>query len=155
MNIFFLDENVEKCAQYHCDKHCVKMILETAQLLCSAHWMVGNEAPYRLTHKNHPCAIWVRKSIYNYNWLLELGFALCAEYHRRYDKVHKCQAVMDWCEFNIPDLPEVPFSVPPQCMPDIYKQSNTVKAYRAYYMGEKAGFAVWKHTLTPTWFRVD
>lgn len=152
MNIFFLDENIEKCAAYHCDKHVVKMILETAQLLCSAHWMVGNEAPYRLTHKNHPCAIWVRQSIYNYNWLLELGFALCAEYNRRYDKVHKTQRVMDWCEKNIPDLPDRNFTIPPQCMPEIYKQSCTVEAYRAYYRGEKKEFAVWKHTLTPTWF---
>jgi len=63
MNIFFLDFDTEKCAKYHCDKHVVKMILETAQLLCGTHWVIGSEAPYKLSHKNHPCAIWTRESL--------------------------------------------------------------------------------------------
>lgn len=69
MNIFILDTNPKIAAQYHVDKHVVKMILETAQLLCSAHWLNGSEAPYKLTHKNHPCAIWTRECVENYNWL--------------------------------------------------------------------------------------
>ena len=80
MNIFYLDEDVKKCAEYHCDKHCIKMILETAQLLCGVHWATGGDAPYRLSHKNHPCAIWARESYSNYVWLTDLGFALCNEY---------------------------------------------------------------------------
>jgi hypothetical protein len=77
MNIFYLDKSPYTCARYHCDKHVVKMILETAQLLCGAHWATGGTAQYKPTHLNHPCAIWVRKSLSNYKWLCELGFNLC------------------------------------------------------------------------------
>ena len=73
MNIFILDLDPQSCAEAHCDKHVVKMILETAQLLSSALWITGVEAPYRLTHKNHPCAIWTRESLDNYMWLCQLG----------------------------------------------------------------------------------
>jgi hypothetical protein len=69
MNIFFLDENPTLSAKYHVDKHVVKMILETAQLLCSVHHVtdqVTDQVPYKLSHKNHPCAIWARESLSNY-----------------------------------------------------------------------------------------
>lgn len=60
MNIFYLDKDPKLCAQYHCDKHVVKMILESAQLLCTAvNEAAGKEvAPYKSTHVNHPCSIW-------------------------------------------------------------------------------------------------
>ena len=79
MNIFVLDENPQVAAQMHNDKHVVKMILETAQLLCGVHHMVGGDydIPYKLSHKNHPCAIWVRQCIENYIWLCDLGLSLC------------------------------------------------------------------------------
>jgi len=35
MNLFYLDEDLEKCAQYHVDKHVSKMILEAAQIICT------------------------------------------------------------------------------------------------------------------------
>ena len=77
MNIFFLDENPQLNAQYHCDKHVVKMILETAQLLCSVHHMCDEvDVPYKLAHKNNPCSIWCRKSLTNYLALCELGLEL-------------------------------------------------------------------------------
>jgi len=84
MNIFVLDTNQEKNPEYHCDKHVVKMIVETAQLLCSAHWMSGGSATYRKTHVNHPCAVWARKTKSNYLWLCNHGLALCNEYTKRY-----------------------------------------------------------------------
>ena len=43
MNIFYLHENPEICAEYHCDKHVVKMILETAQMLSTAHRIIDGE----------------------------------------------------------------------------------------------------------------
>ena len=73
MNIFFLDNDIRKCAIYHCDKHVVKMTLETAQLLCGVHHIIGGDAPYKLSHKNHPCSIWARESLSNYMLLSELG----------------------------------------------------------------------------------
>ena len=101
MNIFYLDKNPKLCAQYHVDRHVVKMILETAQLLSTAHWLTGGEGPYRATHKNHPSAIWARSNKSNYNWLCKLGLELCEEYTYRYGKIHKTQQHLEWLSKNI------------------------------------------------------
>ncbi len=97
MNIFVLDQDPKVCAKYHNNKHVVKMILETAQLLCGVHHMVESkiEIPYKLSHKNHPCSIWARECIENYVWLCDLGMELCFEYTYRYGKKHKSQAVFE------------------------------------------------------------
>lgn len=132
MNIFVLDNNVELSAQYHCDKHVVKMILETAQLLCSAH--EPGVAPYRRTHYNHPCSKWVRTTTGNYLWLADFGLALCREYTHRYGKRHKSQDVIEWAEESIPDsIPLGDLTPFAQAMPDQFKHVNTVLAYRRYY----------------------
>jgi hypothetical protein len=151
MNIFYLDNDVNKCAEYHCDKHIVKMTLETAQLLCSAHWVVGGQAPYKLAHKNHPCSIWVRSSLSNYIYLCNLGLALCSEYEYRYNKIHKSKSVISWCLTNLPDLKDIGLTPPALAMPEQYKSSDPVKAYRNYYIYEKS-FAKWKFRSIPFWY---
>ena len=153
MNIFFLDTDVKKCAQDHCDKHCVKMILETAQLLCGVHHVVGtqNQIPYKLSHKNHPCSIWTRESLTNYLYLCELGMELCAEYTSRYGKKHKSEQVIMWCIGNKPNIPDLGFTEPPKAMPDEYKVPDVVQSYRNYYIGEKIKFAKWKNGHIPNW----
>lgn len=153
MNIFYLDKSPSTCARYHNDKHVVKMILETAQLLCGSHWATGSEAPYKLSHKNHPCSLWVREDISNYNWLCELGIYLCYEYRHRYGKTHKSYDVILWCCDNKPNIPDVGFTSPALAMPDEYKiHNNPVQSYRDYYKGEKSGFSVWKNREIPSWF---
>lgn len=152
MNIFFLDSDPKVCATYHNDKHVVKMILETAQLLCGVHWVIGGEAPYKLSHKNHPCSIWVRSSLENYLWLCELGLELCKEYSYRYGKKHKSQQIIEWCIIHKPNIPDIPFQVPPKAMPDIYKVDDVSQSYRNYYMGEKRDFSKWKNREVPLWF---
>ena len=154
MNIFFLDYDVKKCAQYHVDKHAVKMILETSQLLCGVHWVIGKEAPYKLSHKNHPCSIWTRESLSNYLYLCELGLELCKEYTYRYGKRHKSQEVIEWCLINKPNIPDIGFTKPAMAMPDEYKVKSVVESYRNYYMGAKSGLAVWKNREKPEWFSV-
>jgi hypothetical protein len=155
MNIFVLDWNHKTCARYHNDKHVVKMILETAQLLCGAHWATGGEAQYKLSHKNHPCAIWVREDLNNYMWLCELGINLCWEYKHRYGKTHKSYDVIMWCCDNHPKIPRNQLTEPPMAMPDQYKvPGNVIQSYRNYYMGEKAGFANWKNREVPKWFNI-
>lgn len=156
MNIFFLDENPTLSAQYHVDKHVVKMILETAQLLCSVHHVteqVTEQVPYKLSHKNHPCAVWARQSLSNYLYLCELGLELCKEYTYRYGKRHKSQDVIEWCLINKPNIPDVGFTEPAKAMPDEYKVKSVVESYRNYYMGAKSGFAVWKNREKPSWFK--
>ena len=154
MNIFILDYDVRKCAQYHVDKHVVKMILETAQLLCGVHWVAESQylIPYKLSHKNHPCSIWARKSLSNYLYLCELGLELCKEYTYRYGKRHKSQDVIEWCLIHKPNIPDIGFTEPAKAMPDEYKVESVVESYRNYYMGAKSEFAVWKNREKPFWF---
>lgn len=152
MNIFFLDYDTKKCAQYHCDKHVVKMILETAQLLCGAHWATGSEAPYKLSHKNHPCSIWVRESQSNYLYLCDLGLELCKEYTYRYGKRHKSQQIIEWCVTNKLNICDKGFTEPPKAMPDECKLESVIDSYRNYYIKEKKSFAKWKNRNVPEWF---
>jgi len=155
MNIFFLDMDVKKCAEYHCDKHVVKMILETAQLLCGVHHMtdqVTDQVPYKLSHKNHPCSIWVRESLSNYLYLCELGLALGEEYTYRYGKKHKSVEVLEWCLSNRPNIKDIGFTTPPLAMPDEYKVDSVVESYRNYYKGAKSEIVSWKNRETPDWF---
>tara|TARA_Y100001963_G_C6791749_1_gene455880 strand:- start:7296 stop:7772 length:477 start_codon:yes stop_codon:yes gene_type:complete len=151
MNIFVLDKDPQIAATMACDKHVIKMILETAQMLCAVAIAKGHEMPYRATHKHHPCTLWAGHSRGNWNWLVEHGVALCEEYTKRYGKVHKSQRVIEHAiDINIMfDKQELtPFA---QAMPEQYKNDCVVTAYRAYYMGEKARFATWK-TKTPDWW---
>ena len=142
MNIFYLSTDPEKAAKYMYNKHVVKMILESAQLLCTAHIISdGPDAnvPYKVTHKNHPSAIWARESTSNYKWLYDHMMALGEEYTRRYGKKHltilKCSGVLSKAPTNVT---KSEFTEMPQCMPDQYKvPGNSVEAYWNYYEAEK------------------
>jgi hypothetical protein len=151
MNIFYLDKNVTTCAEYHCDKHVIKMILEYTQLLCSAHWMNGKQAPYKLTHKNHPCSIWVRSSNNNYSYLLYLLFELHIQYLKRYNKIHKSMEHIQFLDMYRPSLPDIPFVEPPKCIPEEYKVDDVIESYRNYYKKDKVRFAKWKNSEVPSW----
>ena len=151
MNIFILDHSPESSARSQCDKHVVKMILETAQMLCTVAHDNGTDAPYRATHKKHPCTLWAGKSKQNWDWLVKHGLALCQEYTDRYGKTHKSQKHIEWCRDLNLGLPETGLTPFAQAMPSQYKNRCAVTAYRAYYHGEKAGFATWKRNK-PSWW---
>lgn len=130
MNIFILSKNPVKAAQMQCDRHTIKMILESCQLLCNA--FPQESVPYKRTHYNHPCAVWVRESRENYLWLLRHALALCQEYSMRYSKRHKTQSVLE--NLPYPDhLPDIGLTEFAQCIPEEYKNLDAVLAYRAYY----------------------
>ena len=150
MNIFVLDESPVVSAKYACDKHVVKMILESAQMLCAVH--PEGIAPYKRSFYNHPCTKWVRESARNYEWLLLHAYALCDEYTRRYDKVHKTEAIIEWCDNNRPELPNIEMTNQPTCMPDYCKTASVVESYRKYYINEKSKFARWKDGNIPFWY---
>ena len=154
MNIFVLHENPEVASQYHVDRHVVKMPLETAQMLCTAIWQTGNEAPYKPTHKNHPCNLWLMQSLENFNWLTELGVQLCKEYTHRYGKTHKSEAVIRWCIDNKPNLPEKPMTLPALAMPEEFKvDGDTVGSYRRYYCGSKSHLHKWTKRDIPQFIK--
>ena len=151
MNIFVLDQCPKLAATYYLDKHVVKMPLEIAQLLCTTLALQGVETPYKKTHQNHPCAVWVRASLSNWNWLIQHGIAVSEEYTARYGKRHKSQEIIEWCSENLPNIPELGLTPFAQAMPDEYKHSDVVEAYRAYYRGAKNAIATWK-TTKPHWY---
>ena len=152
MNIFVVDKDPKVAATMLCDKHVVKMIVETAQMLCTVAHIRGHEAPYRATHRNHPCTKWVDQSKGNWDWLIEHGLEMCAEYTRRYGRTHKTLAVIEWCRDNQHIGPQLGSLTPHAlAMPQQYKSNDPVKSYRAYYIGEKARIAKWK-TLPPVWW---
>ena len=139
MNIFYLNECPKKAAKLQYNKHVVKMILESAQMLCTAHHHYGNgdNVPYKKAHYNHPSTIWVRQNSIHYDWLYDHMMALGNEYTKRYNKIHlsitKCKDLV----YLPPGIPTVMFNQPPQCMPDEYKDPCSIQAYWNYYIGEK------------------
>lgn len=153
MNIFYVHRDPTIAAKMLCDKHVVKMILESAQMLSTAHHEFGSvvESMYKRTHVNHPSNVWVRQSHQHYNWLWAHAMALCEEYTERYGKVHKSQAIIERLVDVPRGLPSGCFVDPPRCMPDEYKTGDTVESYRRYYIGDKAYMATWKQNK-PTWF---
>lgn len=142
MNIFALHLNPAICAQWHTDKHVVKMLLESCQLLYSVWHMTGATVPphaYKLAHRNHPSAIWARQTTGNYRWLAELAIELAREYTHRYKKIHKCQAHAVWLWENIPStLPEGPLQTFSMAMDNVFKIStDPIISYRNYYCTSK------------------
>lgn len=153
MNIFVLDTDIEKCARFHCDQHVGKMILESAQILCTALNKKGYVTPYRSTHFKHPSVLWVEESVDNFRWLWQLAQALNREFRWRHDrdKDHASVAVLGYIEkADYESRGLTPF---PQAMPETYKvPDDAVCAYRNFYIGEKARFATWKKRGAPDWF---
>tara|TARA_Y100001963_G_scaffold156852_1_gene251475 strand:- start:1867 stop:2403 length:537 start_codon:yes stop_codon:yes gene_type:complete len=159
MNIFYLDRDPKIAAQLMCDKHVVKMILESAQMLSTAHRVLdGDEyanetGMYKMAHKNHPSTIWVRSSFDNYVWLWEHMTALMREYTHRYGKHHATERLKECLARAPTNIPfGVKFTDPPQCMPETCKGEDTVLAYQNYYIVEKSDFAKWTKREVPAWF---
>lgn len=173
MNIFALDSNPKLAAQYHVDRHVIKMILESCQLLSTAHRMLDGEEKiiltqkgrkkkvwvhptqdsflYSATHINHPSAIWCRQNVAQYIWLAQLTKELCKEYTYRYGKIHKCEQIglVDWFVNNIPEniklVHPISFVLPTPAMPDYCKvPGDVVQSYRNYYINEKQRMHSWK-----------
>lgn len=155
MNIFVLHINPRTAAQHHADKHVGKMLIESAQMLSTAHHIVSPLTTpadaYKPTHANHPCSIWARTDAKNYLWLYELADALAEEYEKRYGKTHATAYVLECLSEPPVGLPSKTLTPFAQAMPDQYKHKDAVMAYRAFYMHEKRSFATWK-TQPPYWW---
>ena len=179
MNIFVLDENPKIAASMMCDKHVVKMIIESGQMLSTV-WRVLDgkqytelsrnnrrikrwKLPYNLFEKmlykasfvGHPCTQWTMENQKNYYWLATHAYALCKEYTYRYKKVHKAEDMISYMRYRKPANIKISDSMTPfaQAMPEQYKREDAAEAYRAYYVGEKISFASWKNRKTPDWFK--
>ena len=168
MNIFVLDTNPLTAAEYLCDKHIVKMPVETAQMMAAS--LRGHGAtdidmpftkagkPYKGGYMYHPCTQWAGYCRCNYRWLAYYGLSMCVEYTYRYNKEHACENAIRHMMLFENYIPvrgyynKSPFVL---AMPDEYKHKNAVTAYRKYYVGEKADIAKWnKGRPEPKWFSV-
>ena len=172
MNIFVLDNDPKIAAQMMCDKHVVKMLLESCQLMSTAHHildgkrlvvqtkkgpcltkMCENKNICKPTMVNHPCTIWTRASRSNYIWLWNHTEELCKEYTNRYGKIHAMEKMvlneLYFVPFNTPKIELTSFA---QAMPEQYKNEDAVTAYRNYYINEKSRFAKWKKGNIPEWY---
>ena len=142
-------------AQAHADRHVVKMILETAQILCTVLNELGYSTPYKSTHKNHPSVMWAKKSKNNFLWLKELGLELGKEYTYRYGKIHKSALIIE----NLPDPDENKFKEKTLtsfalAMPEQYKTSDPVVSYRNYYLGAKKDIMKYTKREVPIWAKL-
>jgi hypothetical protein len=154
MNIFVLDLDTDRCARFHTDRHVVKMVLETAQILCTVLYSIGIEAPYRPTHHRHPCVLWAGESLSNWVWLRKLGTSLDREYRYRFrsDVSHASGTVIS--SLRRPQLPDMGLTGFAQAMPpELRIPGDPVAAYRRYYALEKTAGARWTRRRIPTWIR--
>ena len=178
MNIFILNEDPVRSALDQCDKHIVKMPLESAQMLSTAHrildgtetkrpsksgktmvkyWTLDSQFEniiYAVAHRGHPCTVWTMETKANYTWHYEHFVALSEEYKYRYNREHlsftKLKDILRNPPKNIPDGGLTPF---PQAMPDDAKDSDPIKAYRNYYGMYKKELAVWNNGRpAPNWW---
>lgn len=159
MNIFFLSPDFcpRKTAEYYVNSHCIKIITEINQCLASAY--SPGVAPYKISHKNHPIAIWCRASLTTFNWAVEHCLALCVEYTLRYGKIHAGQKIAQWYKDNQPDLSDIGWIEPPQCFGAFREQcfvaGNPVAGYRNYYNTAKVHLFKWKNREKPNWIKIS
>jgi len=156
MNIFVVDEDPIRAAKALCDKHVVKMILESGEMLCHAINSTGATSFYNSNrHKNHPCTIWTRTSRQNWKWLHAHAIALCEEYTCRYGKVHSWDSRIRNLQCpSLPDIGLTPFAraIKRKQYPELLDTNITdVEAYRRYYRLDKERFAKWR-TSPPSWW---
>jgi len=183
MDIFILHENPKEAAIMHCERHILKMIIEHTQMLAAAYYHTigisrkkeiaenqekvsqlfkgfprkdedGNDKPYAITHVNHPCTVWTRESLTNFNWLLDCTKYMCEEFTYRYGGKHSVEFIIDWMYENPPNLKDIGLTEFAQAMPDVYKSDSATEAYRKYYAYKTTYMKVnWKlEERIPNWW---
>jgi hypothetical protein len=130
------------------------MTLEAAQLLSTAYIAGDRLGLYKPTHYNHPCAIWVRESIHNFNYLVRLFKALGDEYTYRYRRKHQSLELLPTFTSVTPDLPNVPMTPFKLAMPDEFKiKDDPVTSYRNYYVSKSKTVDMrWSPRSIPNWY---
>lgn len=180
MNVFYLDRDVTKCARYHGHRHHTKMILESAQMMSTVHWIADPDHArelhekgviYKKTHINHPCVRWAAGSVSNWMYLKSLCKALNDEGKRRTKNIYDAasdderkekglretkpdhRSAVVAANMPVPSIPDIEFTDPPQCTKDVPQNADVVEGYRECYMTTKRHLAIWKGCETPSWFK--
>lgn len=181
MNIFVLNESPVLAAQEQCDKHVVKMIVESAQMLSTAHRMLDGQVSrqpsksgktmikyydhptldstlYKAVHHHHPCTVWTMESVCNYIWHYKHFVALCDEYMYRYGKRHLTdtllRSILMTPPVRIPRVERTPFKLAMGSNPECMLDCP-VESYRAFYHTKQDRFSMtWTSRPVPSWFEV-
>lgn len=183
MNLFILDKDPVTAAQQQCDKHVVKMIVESGQMLSTVHRMLDGtlirrpsksgrtqvkyyvhpnplleSILYKAVHFNHPCTVWTRESSSNYEWHYQHFIALCDEYTYRYDRLHRTDRILRETlkipPRKIPQGDMTPFKLAMKSNPECMFEDDPVKSYRMFYQTKQARFSMdWTKRETPEWFQ--
>jgi hypothetical protein len=158
MNIFFLSQNPVTAARYHADTHVIKMILESAQMLCT---IVNSHAgeqimPYKSTHKYHPCTVWANTSLSNALWLVDLTRALNDEFKHRFNHTNNHKSYDMLISNDIANklrncLVDTGMTPPALAMPDEFKVACPVESYRNYYRVAKVNLLEYTNQSFPDW----
>ena len=155
MNIFVLDEDPIVSANDYNSKHQVKMVLELAQQLSTAHHLCGSNTDlsklYKATHVHHPCVKWVCETTENYKWAYEHFVELCNAFERDFGKTHKTSRLIEDLK-TIPNIPQGNLTPFAQAMDDVYKSTDPVISYWLYYVIDKDHLAQWKNKEIPYWY---
>lgn len=182
MNLFILDKDPVIAAEQQCNKHVVKMALESGQMLSTAHRMLDGSLIrrpsksgrtqvkyyvhpnpllesilYKAVHFNHPCTVWTRESSANYEWHYQHFIALCDEYTYRYERVHRTDAILrntlKYPPRKIPHGSMTPFKLAMKSNPECMFEDNPVQSYRMFYQTKQARFSMnWSKREIPEWF---
>ncbi len=183
MNLFILDKDPVLAAQLQCDKHVVKMIVESAQMLSTVHrmldgrqtrvasksgrtqvkaWVLPDDREdvlYKAVHMNHPCTVWTMQSSWNYAWHYSHFVALCDEYTYRYGKVHSTDTLLRKPLSSMPAKmkigPKTPFALAMKSNPECMHPNDPVRSYREFYQTKQERFKMaWTKREVPEWFTV-
>lgn len=156
------------------------MIVESAQMLSTAHRIIDGKCEKRLSksgkrmiiywshptldnllykavHHNHPCTVWVRESRDNYAWLFKHFSTLCQEYTYRYKKIHKTERelllTLKECPYNLINKELTPFKLAMGAAPHCININDPVSSYRKFYRTKKDRFEMkWTGRKVPEWF---
>jgi len=169
MNIFILDENPVAAANMLCDKHVVKMVTESAQMLSTAHRLLDGapelsdereQSLMKVVHSHHPCTLWTMRSASNYMWHYDHYKAISDEYTYRYGKQHasffknNIGVMLKNLPKNISNIGFTPYAIAMKNYPECIIQGNAVESYRNYYKMVKSSFAQWKKRDAPNWYKI-
>ncbi len=164
MNIFYTNECPIQTALDHNKVHQVKQILEFAQMLSTAHFVLdGTVTEYKPTHPQHPSSIWIRSSVEHYNWSVRCALHLCKLYTQSTGKIHATQRVLEQLSTPPRRIASAKFREPPVAAPDEFKaisifQSATVayqkylcSKYKEWQQRDKPIRVEWSHRV-PSWY---
>jgi len=169
MNIFVLDHCPKKAAEYNCDKHVSKIVVEIAQMAANCFSLNTLKSappnfsgqPRKHSYFNHPVSKWMRETLGNLLWSIDHAFTLESERLYRGYNPHFSMRFIRWVADNfdksiVVDGPQTEFAV--AIAPTMrcrqhpsFNSLDPIAKYRLYYMYDKP-FVTWTRREKPHWF---